>query len=202
MKIIIAGASGRIGREVDKALSNRHEIVRVGAHSGDIQCDYTNPESVRDMFMQIGEFDSLVSVIGGDSVFKPFAELNDEDYRYGFERKFLGQIRFFKLGESFVRDNGSFIFTSGFLSQYPNPFSIATGPLNAAIDTFVTNTAALLQRGIRINVVSPAPIVEPGQEGEGVVTAAETAKLYVEAVEGNITGKVLRAWGGLPFNTK
>ena len=80
MKIIIAGASGRIGREVDKALSNRHEIVRVGAHSGDIQCDYTNPESVRDMFVQIGEFDSLVSVIGGDSVFKPFAELNDEDY--------------------------------------------------------------------------------------------------------------------------
>ncbi len=48
-------------------------------------------------------------------------------------------------------------------------------------------------------MVSPAPIVEPGQEGKGVVTAAETAKLYVKAVEDNITGKVLRAWGGLPF---
>ena len=201
MKIIIVGASGRIGREVDKALSSSHDIVRVGARSGDVQCDYTVPESVRDMFEKIGEFDSLISVIGGDSVFKPFAELNDEDYRYGYERKFLGQIRFLKLGESFVRDNGSFIFTSGFLSQYPNPFSIATGPLNAAIDTYVTNAASLLPRGIRINVVSPAPIVEPGQEGKGIVTAAETAKLYVEAVEGNITGKVLRAWGGLPFNT-
>jgi NAD(P)-dependent dehydrogenase (short-subunit alcohol dehydrogenase family) len=201
MKIIIVGASGRIGREVDKALSSSHDIVRVGAHSGDVQCDYTVPESVRAMFEKIGEFDSLISVIGGDSVFKPFAELNDEDFRYGYERKFLGQIRFLKLGESFVRDNGSFIFTSGFLSQYPNPFSIATGPLNAAIDTFVTNTASLLPRGIRINVVSPAPIVEPGQEGKGLVTAAETAKLYVEAVEGNITGKVLRAWGGLPLNS-
>ena len=200
MKIIIVGASGRIGREVDKALSNGHDIVRVGAHSGDVQCDYTVSESVSGMFEKIGEFDSLISVIGGDSVFKPFAELNDEDYRYGYERKFLGQIRFLKLGESFVRDNGSFIFTSGFLSQYPNPFSIATGPLNAAIDTYVTNAASLLPRGIRINVVSPAPIVEPGQEGKGVVTAAETAKLYVEAVEGNITGKVLRAWGGLPLN--
>jgi NAD(P)-dependent dehydrogenase (short-subunit alcohol dehydrogenase family) len=153
------------------------------------------------MFEKIGEFDSLISVVGGDSVFKPFTELNEEDYRYGYERKFLGQIRFLKLGESFVRDNGSFIFTSGFLSQYPNPFSIATGPLNATIDTFVTNTASLLPRGIRINVVSPAPIVEPGQEGKGLVTAAETAKLYVEAVEGNITGKVLRAWGGLPVNS-
>ena len=201
MKIIIVGASGRIGNEVDKALSNSHDIVRVGARSGDVQCDYTSPDSVRAMFEKIGEFDSLISVVGGDSVFKPFTELNDEDYRYGYERKFLGQIRFLKLGESFVRDNGSFIFTSGFLSQYPNPFSIATGPLNAAIDTFITNTASLLSRGIRINVVSPAPIVEPGQEGKGLVTAAETAKLYVEAVEGNITGKILRAWGGLPVNS-
>jgi NAD(P)-dependent dehydrogenase (short-subunit alcohol dehydrogenase family) len=198
MKIIIVGASGKIGTEVDKALSDGHEIIRVGRRTGDVQCDYTDPESVRRMFEEIGEFDSLVSVAGGDSAFKPFQELEDADYQYGFERKFLGQIRFLRLGEGAVRDNGSFVFTSGFLSHYPNPYSIATGPLNAAVDTFVKNTAPLLPRGIRINVVSPAPIVEPGQEGKGVVTAAETAKLYVEAVEGNISGKVLRAWGGLP----
>jgi NAD(P)-dependent dehydrogenase (short-subunit alcohol dehydrogenase family) len=198
MKIIIVGASGRIGKEVVNALSDRHEIVRVGARSGDVQCDYTSPDSVSGMFNKIGEFDSLISVVGGDSVFKPFTELTDEDFRYGFERKFLGQIRFLTLGEKFVRDNGSFVFTSGFLSQYPNPYSIATGPLNALLDTFIINTASLLPRDIRINVVSPAPIVEPGQEGKGLVTAAETAKLYVEAVEGPATGKVLRAWGGLP----
>ena len=198
MKIVIVGASGRIGKEVDKALSFSHDIVRVGFRSGDVQCDYTIPESVRDMFEKIGEFDALISVIGGDSVFKPFADLDDDDYRHGFERKFLGQIRFLKIGESFVRDNGSFVFTSGFLSQYPNPASIATGPLNAAVDTFVMNTASLLPRGIRINVVSPAPVVEPRQEGQGLVTAKETAKLYVEAVEGGFTGRVLRAWGGLP----
>ena len=46
-------------------------------------------------------------------------------------------------------------------------------------------------------MVSPAPIVEPGQQGKGLVTAAETAKLTVQAVEGNITGRVFRAWGGL-----
>jgi NAD(P)-dependent dehydrogenase (short-subunit alcohol dehydrogenase family) len=198
MKIIIVGASGLIGKEVDKALSGNHDIIRVGARSGDIQCDYTDPSSVRNMFEITGGFDSLISVIGGDSVFKAFADLDDDDYRHGFERKFLGQIRFLKFGESIVRDNGSFIFTSGFLSQYPNPASIATGPLNAAVDTFVKNTAPLLPRGIRVNVVSPAPIVEPGQEKKGLVTAAETARLYVEAVEGNMTGQVLRAWGGLP----
>ena len=199
MKIIIAGASGTIGKEVDKALSGNHDIIRVGARSGDVKCDYTIPESVSNMFEEIGEFDSLISAIGGDGVFKPFEELEDQDYRYGFERKFLGQIRFLDLGLNFIRNNGSFIFTSGFLCQYPNPYSIAIGHLNAAVDTFVQNTAPLLSRGIRLNVVSPAPIVEPGQEGKGVVTAAETAKLYVEAVESQVTGKVLRAWGGLPF---
>ena len=164
-----------------------------------MQCDYTNIDSVRAMLQEIGDFDSLISVAGGDSTFKPFQNLEDDDHRYGFERKFLGQIRLLRLGEKFVRDNGSFIFTSGFLSHYPNPASIATGPFNAAVDTFVKNAAPLLKRGIRLNVVSPAPIVEPGQEGKGVVTAAETAKLYVEAVESDITGTVLRAWGGLPY---
>jgi len=201
MKIIIAGSSGRIGKEVVKALSTTHEIVSVGSRSGDVQCDYTVPKSVSEMFAKIGDFDSLISVIGGDSIFKQFSALNDDDYRYGFERKFLGQIRFLKFGENFIRDNGCFVFTSGFLNQYPNPASIATGPLNAAVNTFVKNTASLLPRGIRINVVSPAPIVEPGQEGRGLVTAADTAKSYVEAVEGNMTGQVLTAWGGLPAVT-
>ena len=197
MKIIIVGASGRIGNKVDEALSDRHEIVRVGVRSGDVQCDYTDPESVRSMFEKIGEFDSLISVAGGDSVFKSFQDLNDEDYRYGFERKFLGQVKLVQHGMSLIKDNGSFTLTSGFLSHYPNPASIATGPLNAAIDTFVRNTAPLLPRGIRVNVVSPAPIVEPGQEKRGLVTAAQTADLYVDATEGNFTGQVLRAWGGL-----
>ena len=198
MKIIIVGAAGRIGKEIDKALSNGNEIIRVGVQSGDFQCDYTDTESVKKMFVDIGEFDSLIAVAGRDSTFKPFQDIDDEDYRYGFERKFLGQIRFLKYGKNTIRDNGSFVFTSGYLSHYPFPASIATGPINAAVDTFVNNIAPFLPRGIRINVVSPAPIVELGEEGKGLVTAEETAKLYVQAVEGNITGQVLRAWGGLP----
>jgi len=141
--------------------------------------------------------DALVAVASRDSTFKSFNELDDDDYRFGFERKFLGQIRLFSLGQSHIRDGGSFTFTSGFLSHYPNPASIATGPLNAAVDTFVRNTAKLMPRGTRINVVSPAPVVEPGREGPGLVTAEQCAKYYVDAIEGTMSGQVLRAWGGL-----
>lgn len=199
MKIIIVGASGKIGREINKAVSSNHEVVRVGATSGDVQCDYTSADSVIRMFETVGPFDALVAVAGGDSTFKEFDELDDDDYRHGFERKFLGQIRLSQLGQASIRDNGSFTFTSGFLSHYPNPASIATGPLNAAIDTFVQNTAKLIPRGIRVNVVSPAPVVEPGREGLGLVTAEQCAKFYVKAIEETMSGQVLRAWGGLPI---
>jgi dihydrodipicolinate reductase len=37
MKIIIVGAFGRIGKEVDKALTDNHEIVRVGVRRGDVK---------------------------------------------------------------------------------------------------------------------------------------------------------------------
>jgi len=203
MKIIIIGASGRIGSNVTEALSARgHEVIRVGARSGDIVTDYTNEQSVREMFEQVREFDGLISVAGGDSQFKRYADLTDDDFRFGFERKFLSQVRLVRLGEAYARDNASFTLTSGFLNHYPNEASIATGPLNSAVDTFVSNTAPLLQRNIRLNVVSPAPIVEPGQERKGLVTAAQTAEMYVDAVEGDFTGKVLRAWGGLPLVNK
>ncbi len=44
MKVILVGASGRIGKAIDSLLSPEHEIVRVGATSGDIQCGYIGCE--------------------------------------------------------------------------------------------------------------------------------------------------------------
>ena len=198
MKVILVGASGRIGREIDKLLSDKYSIVRVGINNGDVQCDYTDKKSVNDMFNTIGAFDALISVAGRDSVFKNFEELEDDDYRYGFERKFLGQVGFVTIGQKYINDNGSFTVTGGFLSHYPHPTSAATGPLNSAIDTFVKTTAPLLSRGIRLNVVSPAPVVEPSQVKRGLVTAEQTARLFIKAINGNMSGEVLRAWGGLP----
>ena len=198
MKVILVGASGRIGHQIDKLLSDKHSIVRVGVNNGDIQCDYTDKESVSDMFNTIGEFDALISVVGRDSIFKNFDELEEDDYRYGFERKFLGQVNLVTLGKKSINDNGSFTFTSGLLSHYPQPTSAATGPLNAAIDTFVKTTAPVLPRGIRLNVVNPAPVVEPNQIKRGLVTAEQTAKLFVKAINGSMSGQILRAWGGLP----
>ena len=104
MKVILVGASGNIGRGVGRAVSANHQVVRVGLSDGDVQCDYTDPESVRSMFATVGSYDALVSAVGGDSRFLPFEELSDDDFRYGFERKFLSQIRLMTLGQPTIRD--------------------------------------------------------------------------------------------------
>ena len=137
MRVIIVGASGRVGSEVVRALRENHEIVKAGRSSGDLTVDYTDPDSVREMFEALGTFDALVATVGGDSVFKPYEELQDDDFRYGFERKILGQLRLLRIGAPFAADGASFTLSTGYLSDYPNPWSLATGPFNAALNTLV-----------------------------------------------------------------
>jgi NAD(P)-dependent dehydrogenase (short-subunit alcohol dehydrogenase family) len=199
MKIAVFGASGKIGSQVVAQLAEKgHEIVKIGSRSGDFSADYTNAESVELVLKQIAPMDAIVVSVGSDSAFKPYQTLTDDDFRFGAERKLIAQFRLVRLAEQYLKDNGSITLTSGFLSHYPNPHSIATGPFNAAIDAFIQHTAPLLARGLRINVVSPAPVVEPARVGEGLVSAEQVARYYIESIESKITGNVYRAWGGLP----
>jgi len=196
MKVILLGASGIIGSEIDRALSPNHEIVRAG-RNGDVKVDYTDTQSVKAMLEQVGKFDALVVAVGRDSAFKPYEDLTDEDFAYGFQRKFMAQINLVRTGTPYANDGASFTLSSGYLSDYPNPASAATGPFNAAVDSFARTVGPMLPRGIRVNVVSPAPIVSPEEVGRGLVTAEQAAKGYIQSIEGTMNGEVLRMWGGL-----
>lgn len=192
MKIIVMGAGGKIGVEVISALAPNHTVISTGR-----EVDYTDAESVRSMYRENEDFDGLVCVVGGDSVFKSFEELTDDDFAVGFQRKFMAQLNLVRIGTEFIIEGGSFTLSTGFLSHYPNPFSVATGPFNAAMDCAVMSIAPLMPRGIGVNVVSPAPVVPPDRAGRGLISAAQAAPYYVQCVEGDMTGQVLRAWGGL-----
>ena len=196
MKVILLGASGIIGSEIFKSLSPKHEVVRAG-RNGDVKVDYTDKQSVKAMFEQVGKFDALVVAVGRDSAFKPYEDLTDEDFDYGFQRKFMAQINLVRTGTPYANDSGSFTLSSGYLSDYPNPASAATGPFNAAVDSFARTVGPMLPRGIRLNVVSPAPVVSHGEVGRGLVTAEQAAKGYIQSIEGTMNGEVLRMWGGL-----
>jgi len=170
--------------------------VRAG-RNGDVKVDYTDTQSVKAMLEQVGKFDAFVVAVGRDSVFKPYESLTDEDFDYGFQRKFMAQINLVRIGTPYANDGASFTLSSGYLSDYPNPASAATGPFNAAVDSFARTLGPILPRGIRVNVVSPAPVVSPDEAGRGVVTAAQAAAGYIKSIEGTMNGEVIRMWGGL-----
>ena len=147
MKLAVFGASGKIGSEVVSQLAAKHEVIEIGSHSGDLLADYTDSQSAEDVFRKIPDLDGVIVAVGGDSQFKPYEQLSDDDFRFGAERKLVAQFRIVRLAEQYLNDNGSITLTSGFLTDYPNPASLATGPFNSAIDTFVRQAAGLLSRG-------------------------------------------------------
>ncbi len=192
MKIIIFGSNGLIGKELVNQLSHKYEVIGVSRSSGDIQSDYTDENSIIRMYEQIGSFDALISVAGGDTQFEPFDQLKPSHFRYGAERKLMGQVNLVLIGVEYINKGGSFTLSSGYLNYYPNPYSMATSPFNAFIDNFAQTMATQMTDGVRINTVSPSPVVQELQHG--TVTPKFVAESYIQSAVGNETGKVYKAW--------
>ncbi|MDP4855814.1 MAG: hypothetical protein NWR42_00230 [Desulfobacterales bacterium] len=49
MKIIVVGATGTIGKSVVKALSGRHEILKVSHSGGDVQVNLAVPDCILEL---------------------------------------------------------------------------------------------------------------------------------------------------------
>lgn len=198
MRIIVIGATGTIGKEVVAALEGRHEVVRVGQHSGEHQVDIASRESVERLFQAVGPFDALVSA-AGLTRFKPLENLSDEDFQFCLANKLMGQVNLVRHGLAHVRDGGSFTLTSGVLTYEPIPGSSAISLVNGGLEAFARAAALEMPRGIRVNVVSPPWVTETLEAIErdvdvaGSLRAKEVAAAYVESVEGSRNGEVLDA---------
>ena len=195
MRIVLVGASGTIGQAVAKELAERHEIVKVGSKSGDVQVDVTDAASIRAGLKQIGPFDALVSAVGKVK-FAPLADMAEADYAIGLKDKLMGQVNLVLVGREFIADGGSFTLTSGVLTYDPIRFGSSASMVNGAIEAFVRAAAIELPRGLRINAVSPGVLVEslPGYgpffRGHEAVPGARVALAYAKSVEGARTGQV------------
>jgi len=193
-RIIVIGATGTIGRAIYERLSDDHEVLAVGYASGDLKVDLGSQKSIEDLFEKLGQFDHLISA-AGDARFGTLQEISDEDFSRGLTNKLLGQMNLVRLGRDNVRDGGSITVTSGMLATDPWPGTSATSAANAGLNGFVKAAALESQRGVRINAVSPLFVRETalamGMNGEGTISAAETANAYVAAIEGTMNGEVV-----------
>jgi NAD(P)-dependent dehydrogenase (short-subunit alcohol dehydrogenase family) len=105
-------------------------------------------------------------------------------------------VRAVLIGSRHINSNGSFTLTSGILSHDPIVAGSSASMVNAAINGFVIGAAIELERGIRINAVSPTVITEslkdyaPFFRGYESVPAERAALAYSKSVEGKQTGQV------------
>ncbi|MEM7307159.1 MAG: short chain dehydrogenase [Planctomycetota bacterium] len=197
MRILLVGATGTIGRAVAAELSTRHEVVTAGRSSGDVTLDLNEPASIRRAYAELGELDAVVCA-AGKVTFKPLAEMTQADFEVGLRDKLMGQVNLVLLGREHVADGGSFTLTGGVLDHDPIVQGSSASLVNGALNSFALAAAIELDRGQRINVVSPGVITEameaygPFFRGFEPVPAARAALAYAKSVEGKRTGHVFR----------
>jgi len=194
MRIILIGGTGTIGREVARALETTNEVVTASRNGGALQVDITDTESVAAMFRSAGAFDALVCA-AGSARFGPLDDLEYEDFLFSIRNKLMGQVNLVKIGRTYINDKGSFTLTSGVLARQPMPGSSAVSMVNAGIEGFVRAAQLELERGVRVNVVSPVWVRETllamGHKTAEGMPAELVARAYVASVTGTMKGTVL-----------
>ncbi|MCP4264763.1 MAG: short chain dehydrogenase [Candidatus Brocadiaceae bacterium] len=195
VKIIVVGANGAVGKAAFDELSTRHQIIRVGRHSGDINADIENPESIRAMYEQIGNIDAVVCAVGHGH-FGPVEEMTTDLFMKGINHKVVPQISLVFEGLNYLNDGGSFTLTSGVLNRDPISGGASAAAANGALDGFVLGASVDMPRGIRINAVSPEILEVSRARLDGLfrghvhVSSEDVGLAYSKSVEGCLTGKV------------
>lgn len=196
-KIIVIGASGTIGKAIVEQLGQRHEVITVGRSSGQYQVRIEDPASVQALFEQVGKVDGVV-VAAGDVHFGPLPDMTAEQFQVGLASKLMGQVNVALAAQKYLNDDGSITLTSGILADQPIRYGANASAVNAAVDGFVLGAAIELQRGLRINAVSPTLLNEsveaygPYFYGFETVPAKRVALAYSRSVEGAENGKTYR----------
>ncbi len=195
MKIIVVGAGGAVGKTAVDALAPRHEIIKVGRSSGDVQADIEDIDSIRAMYQQVGKVDAVVSAVGHGH-FGAVDEMTSEQFMKGINHKVLPQVNLVLEGFSYMNDGGSFTLTSGVLNRDPIAGGSCAAAANGALDGFVLGAAVDMPRGIRINCVSPEVLEVSRAKYDGFfrghvhVSDEDVGLAYSKAVEGCLSGQV------------
>lgn len=198
MKILVIGASGKVGQGIVQELERDHQVIRVGKTQGGFHVDLTHEESVKALFAQTGKVDAVISAAGGVH-FGPLADMSSEQFNRGLQDKLMGQVRLVLIGKAFVNPGGSFTLTTGILAQQPIRTGVNATAVNAALEGFVLAAANELN-GLRINAVSPTVLTEalesygPFFPGFESAPASRVALAYRRSVEGIDNGRVFRVW--------
>jgi NAD(P)-dependent dehydrogenase (short-subunit alcohol dehydrogenase family) len=162
--------------------------------------DLTSGESVAAMYRDAGPLDGVV-VTAAHGELDDFATLTRDGLLDNMRGKFFGQADVVLTGQRHLNDGGSFTLTSGIFADQAWPHVTGGGVISGALHSFVLSAALELPRGLRVNVVSPTMVAESGDTfsadfpGLRPVTLDTLVGHYVDCAEGDMTGRIVRAYG-------
>lgn len=183
MKILLIGANGEIGKILYPALAKNHEIILAGRNSGDFRIDLSDSNSIEKLFEEIKNIDACICV-AGDCYTGDLLSLDEKKLNIGIENKLLGQINLVLIGQKYLNDNGSFTLTSGKMADKPVKNNISKAIVNGGINSFVLAASLELERGIRINAISPAKVSD--------IPIQDLINAYNKSVQGIINGEIIK----------
>lgn len=197
MKILIIGGHGTIGKRISEHFSKKHEVIIAGRTTGDVLVDIADSDSIQKMFEKVGKLDAILC-IAGEAKWANFNDLSEEDYYIGIKSKLMGQVNLVRIGQHFLKDNGSITLSTGILADDPVIKTASASMVNGAIHSFVRAVNLEMERGIRVNVVSLG-VVEDAYEkykdyfpGHNPVPTSKMINAYVRSVEGFGRGEIIR----------
>jgi NAD(P)-dependent dehydrogenase (short-subunit alcohol dehydrogenase family) len=201
MRIVVVGGTGTIGQRLVPVLrSHKHDVIVAGRTSGDVYVDLNLPTTIETMYRDVGTVDSVVS-IAAHGALDEFRTLTSDALLANMRAKFFGQVDLVLIGQHYCADRASFSLTSGIFADHAWPHVTGGGVISGALHSFVLSAAIELPREMRINVVSPTMVDASmnafGKHFPGMlpVPMDELVNHYLACVEGDDTGRIIRAYG-------
>jgi NAD(P)-dependent dehydrogenase (short-subunit alcohol dehydrogenase family) len=201
MRALVVGGTGMIGRRLVPLLQALgHDVVVAARNSGDVRVDLESHDSIEQMFRSVGPVDAVVAVAANGPL-DEFDLLTVDDLQRNLRAKLFGQIDLVLTGRHHCADGASFILTSGIFADEAWPGVTGGAVISGGLHSFVLSASIELPRRMRINVISPTLVGEtieasdahfPGMEP---VLVDDLVEIYVDLVEGNMTGQIIRAYG-------
>ncbi|GGL46436.1 short chain dehydrogenase [Nocardia jinanensis] len=178
-------------------------MLTAGRTSGDVNVDIRSAESIERMYKELPPLDAVVGIADSGAL-DDFETLSEDKLDDNMRGKFYGQANLVLIGQRYLNPGGSFTLTSGIFADHPWKTVTGGGVVSGALHSFVLSAALELQGRFRVNVVSPTMIGDSVDQfgnlfpGLPVVPMDELIEYYLDMIEGDVTGQIIRAYGTSP----